>query len=382
MVIDEKCGPTRTLAMLLFSLGPTVANAVNEAEAVPLDAYPLATCLDGSAARYYLSRGDPNSTTWLLYLEGGSFCASEAECRKRSHGYLGTTKRDKSTMSLDEFYFSRDPLASPLLSSAHHVYIRYCDGAYYSGERHEPVLNGSLPPLYHRGKWISEAVMADLVAHQGLDQATDVVLAGCSAGAISLYAHIDAMRQLLPSSARVVGFADSGFYLDVNGYADAKKFVVAETGHNVSSMLSPQCTAAHQAATEHCLVAQYSAQYVRTPLFAFQSRYDLDQRTNLDDTCKQSIACIEEYGQNLTRILRSWMTSCLGVGVRHGAFMDGCERHCDGAANASLSDLFPLSMQVDGVTPLQSLARWHRGGVGSQTLWLQPGVYPCATCCG
>jgi hypothetical protein len=370
------------LAMVLCGLALPVANAVNEAEAVPLDAYPLATCLDGSAARYYLSRGDPNSTTWLLYLEGGSFCASEAECRKRSHGYLGTTKRDKSIMSLDEFYFSRDPLASPLLSSAHHVYIRYCDGAYYAGERHEPVLNGSLPPLYHRGKWISEAVMADLVAHRGLDKATDVVLAGCSAGAIALYAHIDAMRQRLPSSARVVGFADSGFYLDVNGYADAKKFVVAETGHNVSSLLSPQCTEAHQAAKEHCLVAQYSAQYVRTPLFAFQSRYDLDQRSNLNDTCQASIACIEEYGQNLTRRMRTWINTSAEVGVRHGAFMDGCNRHCDGAANASLPDLFPLSMQVDGVTPLQSLARWHGGGVGSQALWIQPGTYPCATCCG
>ena len=37
--------------------------------------------------------------------------------------------------------------------------------------------------------------------------------------------------------AAVVGFADSGFYLDVNNYSSYKKFVVEADGQNASGLL-------------------------------------------------------------------------------------------------------------------------------------------------
>ena len=51
--------------------------------------------------------------------------------------------------------------------------------------------------------------------------------------------------------------------------------------------------------------------------------------------------------------VRGWLA---GSATRHGAFVDGCDRHCDGGANVSLPDLFPLGMQAEGLSPLQALA--------------------------
>ena len=156
------------------------------------------------------------------FFEGGGFCTDIADCRTRSVGYLGSTAADGPTVALTDPYFDLNGTLNPLLSRFNHVYVRYCDGGYYSGDRANPVpsanasANASAPPLYFRGRHISEALLADLAAKHSLGAATDVVIAGCSAGGIRTYAHIDALKALLPKAARVVGFADSGFYLDLD----------------------------------------------------------------------------------------------------------------------------------------------------------------------
>jgi hypothetical protein len=252
-------------------MAPPMAPAV----AVSLDAYPLAKCLDGSTARYYISAGEPNSTSWLIFHEGGGFCGSHAACRERAATALGSTASDKPTMRLDDrFYFSRDASLNPLLYHAHLVYVRYCDGAYFSGERATPLHDesASAPPLFYRGRWITEAVIASLRANHQLERASEIVVSGCSAGAIRVFAHLDALASMLPSTARVVGFADSGFYLDLPIFTPLKRYVVASSGHNATALLGTACRDAHAAALERCLVASTSAHYVRTPLFAFQSR--------------------------------------------------------------------------------------------------------------
>ena len=118
-------------------------------------------------------------------------------------------------MRLDRFYFSQDADESPLLAKATHVFLRYCDGGYFSGDRLAPVQSGVVPrrgqivqspspgwpsnsgtPIYFRGRYITEAVVQDLYAKHALADATDIVLSGCSAGAIRVYSHLDAMRAL------------------------------------------------------------------------------------------------------------------------------------------------------------------------------------------
>jgi hypothetical protein len=132
-------------------------------------------------------------------------------------------------MDLTDPYFSTDPEANPLLHNWTKVYVRYCDGGYYSGDRNEvvpvsasvaigpnstvisnvegrssrgsggsglltfliaPPLSPPPPPppsaVYFRGRYITEALIADLSSRFGLGNATDIVFSGCSAGAIHM----------------------------------------------------------------------------------------------------------------------------------------------------------------------------------------------------
>lgn len=44
----------------------------------------------------------------------------------------------------------------------------------------------------------------------GLGDATDIVIGGCSAGAIQTYINLDYIKSLMPETAHVVGLPDSG----------------------------------------------------------------------------------------------------------------------------------------------------------------------------
>ena len=65
----------------------------------------------------------------------------------------------------------------------------------------------------------------------------------------------------------------------------------------------------------------------------------------------------------------------------HGAFMDGCARHCDFGEHA----VEPLQMRVHNANPLQAFAAWYAAlsdASNARTVWKQRGDYPCRTCCG
>ena len=60
--------------------------------------------------------------------------------------------------------------------------------------------------------------------------------------------------------------------------ADAATDANTEVPVHRRSMLCAQCLRANVNSTEKCLVAEVNAFYLHTPLFAWQSRYDVDQR--------------------------------------------------------------------------------------------------------
>lgn len=344
--------------------------AWHSAEARSLEAYPLANCLDGSPARYYLSNG--NASRIFVFFEGGGFCQNLSACQQRAASYFGSTLQDPPFLTLDRPYFSRSPAASPLLSSFTFAFVRYCDGGYFSGDRRAPVIyNGTT--LHFRGRWILEAVFADLKLHR----AAEVVIGGCSAGGIHVLAHLDAMRAMLPSGVSLSGFADSGFYTDVDFFTSQKRFVVAADGHNATALLNPACTTAFPQHTEKCLIAQRCAPFLQTPTFVWQSRFDLDQRScELRPECAASPTCVEAYAQNLSNAIHEQLLGRRRP--RHGAFIDVCERHCDDGIKRI------HKVTVDGATPLQAFAEWYMRDQGShnhtrdhtthsRTLWEAPG---------
>ena len=60
------------------------------------------------------------------------------------------------------------------------VYIKYCDGGSFAGNKDLPLKTPNGTTVWFRGKSIREAVQNDLIDQQGMDLATDVVVSGCS----------------------------------------------------------------------------------------------------------------------------------------------------------------------------------------------------------
>ena len=142
---------------------------------------------------------------------------------------------------------------------------------------------------------------------------------------------------------------------------------------------------------------QVAARYLQTPTFIWQSRYDTDQRScEMSTSCAESRECIERYGHALANTIRSELlqgslphrklpiaaahaanhSSGPAHGPAHGAFIDACDRHCE--------DGVPMPLRiatVEGASPLQALAIWHRSDGRSPMEWQQIASYPCTDCC-
>ncbi len=72
-------------------------------------------------------------------------------------------------------------------------------------------------PLYFRGSYIHEVLVQDLLYLRGMVAATDVVVSGCSAGAVQTFINADKIRSMLPQRMRVTGLPDSGFLVGYEG---------------------------------------------------------------------------------------------------------------------------------------------------------------------
>jgi len=364
---------------------------------LPAADFPLARCLDGSRARYYLHRPDTPSRRWYVHQEGGGFCTSLEDCVKRSKTSLGSTLPSASdpwgptlNLTAQQPVFSRDAAANPLLHDWNHVFLAYCDGAYFSGDNGTRTVTAGGAELFFRGRRVLDGALEHL-AGGGMAAATDVVLGGCSAGGIATYAHLDyvavRLARLAPG-ARVAGLADSGFYADVPFFTDQKAFPMR--AQNASATLSSHCLAEHAAAPHKCLVAEVNARYVRTPLFAWQSKFDADQlASSLDPPCKDG-SCADPYGAHLAAAITAGLFA--PGSPAHGAFVGGCHRHCNGLPEGG--DALAIA-SADGVTWLQHFARWYDGTApangtapaqprraGEQWLAQQHAPhFPCTACC-
>lgn len=158
------------------------------------------------AGAYYFRPGT-DTTKFYIHHEGGGWCENVDDCAGRALTHLGSSVNYTATADLGGGYFSQDPAINPMMASWNTVYMKYCDGASFSGNNDttQPV-NGLT--LHFRGFRILNAIMEDLVANHGLSQATDVVVSGCSAGGLATYLHVDWWRSQLPKAAHVIGLPD------------------------------------------------------------------------------------------------------------------------------------------------------------------------------
>lgn len=180
------------------------------------DASPA--CLDGSAyGFYYVPAADPSSTLWTMWFEGGGWCYDEAACLARARTSLGSSDLFEPTGTCRNWNVANGAMTT----NAHCVFMRYCDGASFSGFRpgaHSMpgTPENSGPKLTFRGARNLDATL-EWALHHGLANATQFVLAGGSAGGHATFLHADrAIARVREAVPDVQAWATSvgGYFID------------------------------------------------------------------------------------------------------------------------------------------------------------------------
>ena len=222
-------------------------------------------CNDFSHAGYFLRR-NPNSTHWLIFLEGGGGCTSIKQCNERyidhrvrrlftdednnvdtSAAWSAYTTIGEQSMAISKLMtslgryrtnmqwkvkgtdmFSTDPEDNPSFFEYNHVLIPYCSSDLWLGAAknyakfsnnnsdrrfvYDPL--STVNQFTFRGVAIFQSIVVDLLNMHGLSTGTDVVLAGSSAGGIGALNHARWLKDSLTPSTKLSVIADSAWFVD------------------------------------------------------------------------------------------------------------------------------------------------------------------------
>lgn len=361
-----------------------------------------AVCLDGTdAGFYFLPAADTkNSNDWQLYFEGGGWCYDELDCWDRSRGQLGSSADWPATVSGMEGIMSSDCGINPDLCSFNRVYMKYCDGNSFSGNRHEPLKviggDGKEKLLYFRGRRIVDAVLQTLLA-LGLGRAETVHLTGCSAGGLATYLHTDyvqsQLKELAPGLRKFKSSPISGMFLyhdTVEGKSVYQTemqyiFALANSTHGVNE----RCIRSMSAIDAwKCNFAEMAYAHIQAPIFPLNSALD-----SWSAPCIFTSELPENFphqaavGNGVCGAADGW-SSCAGdwtkcdslqmakmngfivdfntmlAGVQtlrrlgNGAFIHSCYTHCEAQSNYGWTHF-----EVNGVTMQKAFSQWWNSKV-------------------
>lgn len=325
-----------------------------------------AVCLDGSPPAIYLRQGSgPGKSKWIICFEGGAWCNDPDSCYKRSFTVLGSSKCFPKFLRL-EGLLSNQARYNPDFFDWTSVFVRYCDGASFTGDRAKP-LKVNNKPLYFRGHRILDAVLDELI-RRGIDQASEIILTGRSAGGLAAIIHADYIgerfHRVTSASFRVL--SDAGFFLDepsLNGSLIVQSvFRQLYSLHNSSTRLNRVCLGAQKPDEGwRCLFPQFSLPYVTSQIFLLNSLYDTWQIAYLSDvpcvydmkTCSSAeLSYIMNFREKTLHGLHGVLSHSNSIGV----FADSCFVH----AQSVLNNLW-TKIRVENVAACQAFADWYRG---------------------
>jgi len=242
-----------------------------------------AICNDGSPAKFYARPGTKaDGDKWIVHLQGGGSCSSEAECKERSRKLM--TSRGLGAARSPGGILSANPRANPDFHGYTHVYVPYCSSDSWMGDNSAD--NNALG-MHWRGKKIVAAVIDDLKQH-GLADADQMLFTGCSAGAAGMRHNLDDVSAMLPG-VDVKGVSDAAYTPRIDNISTERAELFASYKQRKLALWNPSPDASCSAAEgrESCLGGAYVAEtYVTTPLFVRMAqrdhmplkRYDLTPR--------------------------------------------------------------------------------------------------------
>jgi len=392
-----------------------------------LDLYPLddaeaqergAVCLDGSAPGVYFEPADTNAdptaaTKWVIAFKGGGWCWNEADCAARARGAEGSAREStlKNTMSL----FGNGPLfgfAKSEFASYNHVVLWYCDGGAFAGDRADPV---AVPDpwdasknitLYFRGARVLDFMFDSLKKSPfGLNDATEVLLTGGSAGAFSAYMHADKIAKMLPASVTKFRVAPiNGWFAYVPGFFQQaqrnflQEFFYFYHMQNLTGAGPAACHAALPKAERiKCVFTDYSYTYSKTPMFPMQAldMFVASSNTSSPDFALSNLNCVmkqldekvcttEDVGRlatHLDNLQQVFKGSEKSQRPGEGGFLTSCNGH-----RLYESPLF-YKVGDAGVSMPEALAAWWNSDSKVSAAWHTPcalhtkAPYQCEASC-
>eukprot|EP00933_Yihiella_yeosuensis_P016135 TRINITY_DN13899_c0_g1_i2.p1 TRINITY_DN13899_c0_g1~~TRINITY_DN13899_c0_g1_i2.p1 ORF type:complete len:405 (-),score=56.28 TRINITY_DN13899_c0_g1_i2:221-1435(-) len=361
---------------------------------IDLKKYPNAQCLDGSPGAFYLWKATKTESAqkWHVFHQGGGWCSPHVpttqtsqvdNCYNRTFTGMGSSLKyvDGIPVGNGEESQNRDPAVNPLMHDWNFVYMPYCDGGSFAGRNLEvDTVNGKA--LHYKGGYILEAIIDTLRKEHGLNEVTDLVVGGNSAGGLATYLHVDRWAAAFPS-AFTAGLPDCGFFLDwsastpvVGTYASNLRYIFHK--FNSSAGVHQSCVSARAMAggdPADCYFAEHTSPYIQSPIFALQSVTDSWQ---LSDILGNSVdaAVVNAFSKQLrSRILDTFLAH-----PGRSGFFDSCAHHCGGWATFELNKIHPKDYFFDWYNSERK--RWEQGlkPVFTKSYW-QGASFPCKECC-
>lgn len=345
-------------------------------------------------------------THFASFMMIGGWCYDELDCWGRSNGNLGSSKNWAPNMTGDGI-LSSDCDRNPDWCSVNRVWMIYCDGNSFSGNRYDPLsvkgLDGKEKLLYFRGKRILDETLKALSTstYFNLASAKNVLLTGCSAGGLATYLHTDYVHEQLrlnwaKGMRKFKSAPISGFFLH-HKTVEHKPVYEAEMRSifklaNSTIGLNSACVEAHKSSGDEwkCNFAQYSYEHTTSDIFLLNSGLDSWQTKCIytselvpgfpNQTSTSNGNCGSAPGWNSCA---ADPESCTGeqMGTMNayisdfeatlhqsdtydrkgnGAFIHSCHTHCEAQSGSF------FTFAINGVTMQQAISRWwHSDGSDS-----------------
>ena len=344
-----------------------------------------ALCMDGSPYAYYLRRvsasTSANPTKWVVALQGGSLCVDPISCAQRVNSPLGSSAGYQSFYTDLYNVLSTNRTQNPQFFDWNLVFLTYCSGDAWGGTTTSNRTYAALGfPYYFAGYNITLAAINDLIATQGLAGATDVVVSGVSSGGIGTIVQVDNFAAALPG-ARVVGYPQAGWFtvgatypewLVYGGasptstlarpYYDTALFSVLQSVFNIFNYFPPPACLAYFISIgqpgniTQCTSMPSLYQFVKSPMFILENRFDTFQLVNLDVVPLLPSAATLGYlayygGQMVTSIA----TGVASKGSVDGYFVPSCLDH----TTNPMPGPGTTNEAIRGVQPATVFAAWY-----------------------
>jgi len=291
------------------------------------------------------------------------------------------------------------------------VYLKYCDGNSFSGNRDTTVAVDD-QTLHFKGHGILDAVLTDLFATETIKDATDVLLTGCSAGGLSAYLHSDYVGSWFKDTTKYGVAPVSGMFQMQRSNVNDEPVMPLQMQSiyalsNATSGVHQGCVA-DLGSSWLCNIAPTVYNYIESDIFVIDSSIDswqngcirtasyVDQTAPTRDVpnglcstepgwedcggdpsqcSSEQMYAITEYQSSFIRTMTNAATYWK---AGNGAFVYECSTHCSGI-NGDYA-----KFEMHGVKMNEAVGAWWEGGTKSNNylpqLWGLDSTNPNESC--